>query len=172
MKMLNKSDVRYLLIDEVWHEDYLADKDLVNQSDEIMKEVDKLRGDGSYAKWIRETGYDVDQDNKIMFLEGVLRLWDMKIGGKESALRVLKNRKYKYTTREQVQRAYNNRVFDKRVEAMKKEAETKDKKEITFEDICIPIERYFKGVEIPNDITVVKFIAWENRLKAEAKRAA
>ena len=158
--MLNENDVRYLLVDEVWDDNYF-DFELLTKSDEIMQEVDKLRGGGSYAKWIKESGYNENEKNKIKFLEGVLYLFSV---AKPVALEVLKETNSKYKTKKQVEKALNNRKFDLKVQAEKAKGEASKKKVVTFEDICLPLEEYFK-ITIPYDITVIKFIAWENRLK-------
>ena len=167
VKMLNKQDARYLLIDEVWPENYY-DVDLETQSNLIMQEIEQIRGDGSYLKWIKETGYDLNDQNKIRFLEGVLWLF-----GKmpEAAIAVLEETKSKYKTKQEVELALNNRIFDRKVEMERLKAKKSQQKESTFEEICIPIEHYFKK-DLDRDITVSKFLAWENRMKESKKQSA
>lgn len=165
VKMLNKQDVRHLLVEDIWSEDYF-DSELYVMSDKIMKEDDNLRGDGKYEEFIRDQGYDIDQRNKILFLTGVLHLFYID---KKIAESILKETESKYSTKKEVEKALNNKIFDIRVEAEKEKAKKLNRKETTFEEMCIPLEEHFK-IDININITVAKFRAWENRLKESIKK--
>jgi hypothetical protein len=158
--MSNKKDVRYLLIDEFWPEDY-EDSDLYAKADEILWENQKLKGDRSYQKSIRDEGNKKNEEGKIKFLSVLLYLFDLD---EKSALYVIKETNSKYKTKEEVKKALNNRIFDKEVERVQAEGKEQIKKEITFESMCIPIEKYFK-ITLDRDITVVKYWAWVEELK-------
>jgi len=158
--MSNKKDVRYLLIDEFWPEDY-EDSDLYAKADEILWENQKLKGDRSYQKSIRDEGNKKNEEGRIKFLSVLLYLFDLD---EKSALYVIKETNSKYKTKEEVKKALNNRIFDKEVERVQAEGKEQIKKEITFESMCIPIEKHFK-ITLDRDITVVKYWAWVEELK-------
>ena len=193
--MQNEQDVRYLLIDEFWPE-YYEDLDLFTQADLIFQEKDKLFGDDSYLRGIKNAGNDQNEDNKILFLVGILKLANtietMKYklsllapyANEEELIQIadfykkdeivfdiLKEVNSKYKTLEEVEKAMKNRIFDSEVEQDKKQSEKLNKKQITFEELCIPIEQYFKK-DLDYNITVAKFAAWQNRMKESIKKAS
>lgn len=150
--------MRYLLIADEWDKDYF-DKALFVKADEIFQEVEQLRGDESYKKFIRTSDFELNDNIKITLLAGVLELYEINpILAKETLIKL----GLKYKDKKEVLKALNNRIFDKQVEQAKKEGDKK--KPLTFEEVCIPIEQYYK-IQIDRDITTAKFIAWENRIK-------
>lgn len=169
MKLMNLNNPNYLLIEEDFPTDYF-DSDLRGVANDIMIEFDTLRGDNKYQEWIRESGYKQNQENKIIVLAGILQLFDTE---PERAFNVIKECGLKYKSKKEVRRAYNNRLFDQKVEKAKAEAQNKidekEKKVVTFEDICQPIEAHFK-MFLDTEITVSKFCSWEKRFKEETRR--
>lgn len=160
--MTNKQDVRYLLVSETWPDGY-DDSALYTKADEILWENEKLKGDRSFQKSIRDEGNRRNEKGKIRFLEGVLYLFELD---PNTALYVLNETKSKYKTKEQVERALNNRIFDARVEKIQSEGKTQESKEITFASTCIPIERRLK-ITLDRDITVEKYWGWVDELRKE-----
>lgn len=145
------------MIDEYWAEDY-EDADLYIKADEILWENAKLQGGNSYQKSIIEEGYRLNEDGKIKFLSIILYLFELD---KPTALYILEETKSKYKTKEQVKKALENRIFDKKVEKIQEEAKAKTEKEVTFESLCIPIEQYFK-ITLDRNTTVKKYWAWHH----------
>jgi len=167
---MNLNDQNYLLVDEIIPDNYI-DTDLREVANSIMTEFDTLRGTNLYNKWVRESGYKQNQENKIIVLAGILQLFQTE---PERALNVIKECNFKYKTKKDVQKALNNRLFDQKVEKAKEEAKAKldesEKKIATFEDFCVPIEAHFKGVTLDYDITVAKYCSWEKRYKEDISR--
>jgi hypothetical protein len=160
--MLNKQDVRHLLIAESWPEGY-EDAELYAKANDILWENEKYKGEHSYQKHIRDEGNKRNEEGKIKFLQGVLYLFDLD---PETALYILKETRSKYNTKEQVQKALNNRIFDIRVEKIQAEGKEQESKEISFASICIPIERHLK-ITLDRDVTVEKYWGWVDELKKE-----
>lgn len=152
--MQSEGEVRHLLIAEEWNDDYF-DPELHNVADRILIEVDEISGGKQYEVYILDKGSDLNEDNKILLLYGILELWN---ASKNDALEVIETLKLKYKTKEAVKIALNNRLFDKEVEEAQK-TDTEEKKKITFENLIIPIENYFKR-DISSDVTVAKYFAY------------
>lgn len=167
--MLNKQDVRYLLIDESWPKDY-SDPQLYITADAILKEMETLKGDGLYKKHIKDQDIEINTDITIKILSGLLYLYNVNKVIAEETQKELGRKYSKYKNVEQIEKALNNRLFDKDVEAEKAKGKKSKNKETTFEQICLPVEKYLKR-DLDKDITVAKFIAWENDLKLSIKEA-
>lgn len=161
--MSNEQDVRYLLIDESWPDGY-DDLALNIKADDILWENEKLKGGDSYQKSIRKKGDDINERGIIKYLSAVLYLFNLS---PDIALNVLRESDYKFKTKEEVDKALKNRIFDKNVEAIQAEAKSKKTKKVTFESMCIPIEKHFKNVIIDKDITVAKYWAWIDEIKKD-----
>lgn len=159
---LNEKEVRHLLIDDFWEDDY-SDPELYIAIDKILKEVEKLKGDTSYQDSIKNNGYEQNEANKIKFYYGLYYLFEIS---PLEAIEVIKETGIKQDTKEKVKKRLDNLVFDRKVE---KEKEKGKEEIVTFEEMCVPIETYFNRT-IDYDITVAKFIAYEDRIKKIEKK--
>jgi hypothetical protein len=133
--------------------------------DEILKEVSELRGDTSYVDSIMEKSRELNEINNIRFFYGLLYLFDIS---PLDAIEIVKETGIKQNDKEKVQRKLNNLIFDRKV-AQEKEKGKSKKKPTTFEEMCVSIETYF-NCTLDYNITVSKFIAYENRIKAIEER--
>jgi hypothetical protein len=161
---LNEKEVRNLLIDDIWPDNY-EDIGLYKIFDVIIKEYCLLKGDNSYEEAIKEKGFELNDKNRIKFFYGLYYLY---IISPINAIKLIQDTGIKQDSKEKVKKKLDDLVFDSEVEKIKKETK---KETVTFEDLIIPIETYFK-ITIERDITVSKYVAYLNRIKKiENKKA-
>lgn len=165
LNLIRKKEIRYLLIDEFWPDDYF-DLELFSIYPEIMNEYEKLSGDNVYESAIQNEGIKKDQDLILEQMKGIRILFQ---SNKELALETINKISLKYSSFEEIDHAIKQREFSNKVREIR-EGQTKQK-ERTFEEMCIPIEEMFK-ITIDQNITVAKFRAWENRFKEKIKKSA
>lgn len=163
VKLLNKKDIRYLLIDEVWPDDYF-DYALITASEIVMKEYQELRGDGIYDKAIEEKGAELNKELRLYQLKGIRFLFEFN---KLKAQEVLRICGLGYQTYEEIDKAIKQREFDEQVKNIREKSTPK--KEVTFEEMCIPLIRHYK-MAIDKNITVSMFVALENSMKKELQK--
>lgn len=158
VKMINDKEPNNLLIQDEWEDGY-EDESLLDISENIIFEFYDLKHDNSYLK---SRDANIKSKIELQILDGLLELFEID---KELALKTIIRMGRKYKTAKQVQKAIDNRVFDIKVKKVKAEAESKGYVKQTFEEMCVPIEDHFK-IQLDNKITVKKFVAYDNRLKA------
>jgi hypothetical protein len=132
-----------------------------------MKEYEEIKGGNVFGQAIQDKGMELNQS---LHLENMRSLRFLFQNSPEKALKTVEQCSLKYQSFEEIDRAIKQREFSDQVKELR-EAQLKGKKSHTFEEMCIPIEEAFKITIDPN-ISVSKFVAWENRLKEKYKKSA
>lgn len=159
-----RGDIRHILIDEEWPEDYF-DEDLTPAFENISKEIDQYTGSNNYNNQIiKQSRLNYD---RLRYDSLELAKMCLTYGFKDMAQEALEIIKMKAKT---VEEAENKQKQIIQKIKMDQDDDNKMHFVVNFEDRITDLEYYLNGITLSDDITVAKYFSWKN--KVDKKRAA